>query len=311
MRFNPFSYPKQLYNEGDVLDIYKKKFPFIVKEYKSITKKTYYRPLVYRQIVQKKANLFDKLLKSQIKKYHQMKRTLTNLLSLDVEVHHNYAFNFWLISYAIGDGPLALHYVQMIEKILKKLYSKKEEFIPIRDAFIRTDFEIFYHKILMDSIEIIDLLKQIPVVWKKLSPAKKLSLKSRQAIYNQIIAILKRIKSKNNFADKILKIWRHHLARKNMTPIYNMLNQGLDYYQENLQLKQDLAQVRKTVAATLKYTQTKLSKNESTQLSNLYLLIKEMLKASRTINLINPLRILVRPSKRNINQFVITINQHR
>ena len=60
-------------------------------------------------------------------------------------------------------------------------------------------------------------------------------------------------------------------------------NQGLDYYQENLELKQDLAQVRKTVKTALKYAQTKLPKNESTKLSNLYFLIKEMLKAKDSV----------------------------
>jgi hypothetical protein len=272
-----FQYPRRIENEWEVLDVYRKKFPGIVKEYERIVRKTYCNPVEYRKTVDKKVKVFDRLLSSHAKKFRQIEPTFSNLLKLAVEVHRNYAFNFWVISYAINEGPLAQHYVKLIEDLLSKLYPQKEKFFSVRDAFIRTDYDIFYHKILVDSIEIADLLKKIPDVSGDLVKAKSLSPESREKIYDRIVARLFKVNTQP--AQRILKIWERHLKKKNLTPVYNMLNQGLDNYEENLKSKKDLIEVGKIIKKTLKYGEKNLSKDDSKKLKNLYFLIKEMLQA--------------------------------
>ena len=43
-------YPKEIFNEGIVLDIYKREFPGIVREYEKVVKYTYLNPLKYKEV---------------------------------------------------------------------------------------------------------------------------------------------------------------------------------------------------------------------------------------------------------------------
>jgi hypothetical protein len=268
-------YPRTIYNENEILNIYKKYFPLIINEYQSIVRKTYCNPREYKKIVQKKAKIFDTVLDKTIKQFQSCPKNLENLVRIGVLHHKNYAFNFWLISYAMGEGPLVMHYLKLVEKILKNLYSDNNaEYEKTRQAFLKTDFQIFYHKILITSLDLIDLLKKIPSINKKLQTAKNLSYKERIPVYNQIVRQINRSK---NTHPKISKIFSRH--KNNKTPIYNLLNQGIDYYQENILLANQLKQTKRIINHTLRLAEKKLSLKESKKLKNLYFLIREMIIA--------------------------------
>ncbi|MDP3994488.1 MAG: hypothetical protein Q8P91_01500, partial [bacterium] len=277
MKSSIFQYPSFLYSEGEVLDIYKRKFPKIVQEYQDLVEKTYLNPQAFKKEVEERVLVFDRLFSDLAKRFENEEHSLSNLLKLDFELHRNYAFHFWLISYAIHEGPLVDHYLKILAEILKKLYPKEEDFRRIKEAFLRTDYDIFYHKILVDSVSIADLLKEIGGVQDDLSEAKNLKPEERIGIYNGIIEKIENLDKEP--AKKLLKMWERHLKSKNLTPIYNMLNQGLDYYQENLEQKKSLGEVGKIVQKTLLLAKEKLPKNEAEELENLYLLTREMLEA--------------------------------
>ncbi len=270
-----FKYPRKIYNEGEVLGVYKKVFPGIVQEYEEVIGKTYCNPNEYRKLVDKKAKEFDILLDGVIKSFQTSPHTLENLIQIDKALHRNYAFNFWLLSYAMGEGPLAFHYVEQIEKLLKKVYPNEEgKYASARNAFIQTDFEIFYHKILVESIKLKDFLNKNPFFAGKLKEAKKLSPKKREVVYDQIISILKKSKQTNAKTSHLLE--RHW---NNKAPLYNLFNQGLDFYQENMLQKRKLEQISRTVRQTLILAKERLGIQKGKKLEDLYLSVKEIIRA--------------------------------
>jgi len=272
---NLFTYPKIIYNEQELLGIYKAKFPKIVREYEILVNKTYCNPAAYRKIIKEKSKSFDSQFRKIIKEYENSDKNFSNLIKISIALHKNYAFNFWLISYALGEGPIVLHYVKLLEDILKKLYSNdSEKFLTVKAAFLKTDFEIFYHKILMDSLRMIDSLNKMDSIKKLLDAVKKLSAEKRILIYNKIISKLRQLKETDSWVLHILE--RHN---KNTTPIYNMFNQGIDYYEENLDLKFQLKETSKTIKQTFNFAKKKLNKKDFGQLEKLYGLIREMIIA--------------------------------
>ncbi|MFH1188208.1 MAG: hypothetical protein V1688_05150 [bacterium] len=272
---NLFTYPKTIYNEQELLDVYRIKFPQIVRQYEILVKKTYCNPATYKKIVKEKSKKFDSQFRNIIAEYRNSSGSFSDLIKISFTLHKNYAFNFWLISYALGEGPIVLHYVKLLESILKKMYpDNNEKFLMVKAAFLKTDFEIFYHKILMDAVKMINLLNKQDSIKKLLDTTKKLSIKKRIPIYNKIISELKQSKGTNTW---ILHIFERH--NKNTTPIYNMFNQGIDYYKENLDLKFQLKETSKIIKQTFKFAENKLNKKDYSQLKNLYGLIREMIIA--------------------------------
>ncbi|MDP2638636.1 MAG: hypothetical protein Q8P06_00475 [Candidatus Azambacteria bacterium] len=272
---NLFTYPKAIYNEQELLGVYRIKFPQIVRQYEVLAKKTYCNPAIYKKIVKEKSKKFDTQLRKIIREYEGSRGNFSDLIKISIALHKNYAFNFWLISYVIGEGPIVLHYVNLLENILKKLYSDNDEkFLAVKAAFLKTDFEIFYHKILMDSIKMIDFLNKQNSIKKLLGAAKKLPTERRIPIYNKIISELKRSKETNPWVLHILE-WHN----KNTAPIYNMFNQGIDYYKENLELKSQLEETSEIIKQTFRFAKKKLNKKDFDQLKKLYNLIREMIIA--------------------------------
>lgn len=270
-----FKYPKEIYNEGEVLTIYRKQFPDLVNEYESVAKKTYCNPNEYKKIVKDKSKRFDSLLDDLIKRYKTIPHSLENLIEIDKALHKNYAFNFWLISYAIGDGPLAFHYVELLELSLKKLYiNDKNRFLLAKKALLKTDFEIFYHKILMTSMKLVDLLHKDKKYREFLNKAKEERVENRKFIYDKLISHLRL----SNDTDQ----WMRHLLERhgnNKTPLYHLFNQGIDYYSKNKKLKKEFGQTKKIIQDTLKDADKKLDSEESRKIRKLYSLIKAMLTA--------------------------------
>jgi len=270
-----FKYPRKIYNEGEVLGVYKKEFPDIVREYEEAVKKTYCNPCEFRKLVDKKAKKFDQIFDELVREFQDSSHTLENLINTDIALHKNYASNFWFVSYLMGEGPLAFHYVEQVEEMLKKVYPhEKEKYLLARNALVQTDFGIFYHQILMDSIKLLDLLNKDSFLAGKLKDAKELSPKEREKLYDKIISILK--KSKQTDA------WIHHLLERhwnNRAPLYNLLNQGLDFYQENILQKNKLKDISCVIRQTLALAKKKLGNQEGEKLKNVYLVISEIIRA--------------------------------
>jgi hypothetical protein len=86
-----FQFPKRIFNEGEVLNIYKKQFPEIIKEYEKIVKITYFNPKKYKEIVLAKSKEFDKNFDLLLKEYQFMKKDLESLIDFDIKMHKNYA----------------------------------------------------------------------------------------------------------------------------------------------------------------------------------------------------------------------------
>ena len=272
---NLFTYPKAIYNEQELLGVYKREFPQIVRQYEILAKRTYCNPTVYKKIVKEKSKKFDANLEKIMREYKNSRGNFSDLIKISSALHKNYAFNFWLISYALGEGPIVLHYVKLLESILKKLYpDNNEKFLTVKATLLKTDFEIFYHKILMDAVRMIDLLNKKDPIKKLLDIAKKLPIKKRISIYSKIISELKRSKKTDPW---ILHIFEWH--SKNATPIYNMFNQGIDYYKENLDLKFQLKETSKIIKQTFRFAKKKLNGRDFDQLKKLYNLIREMIIA--------------------------------
>ncbi len=120
----------------------------------------------------------------------------------------------------------------------------------------------------------IDLLNKMDSIKKLLDAVKKLSAEKRILIYNKIISKLRQSKETDSWVLHILE--RHN---KNTTPIYNMFNQGIDYYEENLDLKFQLKETSKRIKQTFKFAKKKLNNKDFNQLKNAYNLIKEMIIA--------------------------------
>ncbi len=268
-----FNYPKEIFNEGEVLTVYKEKFPEIVAEYEKIVKGTYLKPAKYKEIVLKKSEEFDKGFSKMFIKYRYIKKDLESLIEFDIEMHRNYAFNFWLISYAIGDGHLAIHYVQEIENLLKKIYKEKEQFQKIRDIFIRTDYEIFYHKIIRTSVEICNFLNQFPKTKRLLQTAK--NKKKRKNAWDIAFNFLKKqVGSKK---------WQWVLNLKDKTMFYMIMNETVDNYEANEKKAPELKEIKSIVQKTIKLAREKIGAKEAKKLENLYLLIKYMLWAKDSV----------------------------
>ncbi len=267
-----FKYPKVIYNEQELLDVYKKKFPKIIKEYEIFVKKTYCNPVAYKKIIKEKSKKFDIQFTKIVKGSKNSKDDFYSLLKTSINLHKNYAFNFWLISYATGEGNWAIYYVDLMESILKKLYINDEDsFLLARKSFLKTDFEIFYHKILIDSVKLIDLLKENSLK-KILDSAKKVSPEKRILIYDNLISETKKLKKINPW---VLSIFERH--KNNRVPIYNLFNQGIDYYEENLNLRTELDNTSKIIKQTLRFAKKKLSSKDFNLLKNSYFLVKEII----------------------------------
>lgn len=272
-----FQFPKEIFNEGIVLNIYKKQFPEIVKEYKRIVKYTYLNPSKYKEKVLKKSKEFDKNFEALLKKYKFIKKDLESLIKFDIEMHKNYAFNFWLISYAMNDGPIAFHYTEEIKKLIRKLFPDKERALAINIFFLRTDYEIFYHKIIKNSVEIRDFLIKFPKIKELFNTVKK--RKSRTKIWNKIIKILEKDKNSKKVLKKFYKKWQWVLNLEDKTIFYTIMNEAIDNYEANIKKVQELNDVRKKISEALQLSDKKLSKFEAKKLRSLYLLIKHMLWA--------------------------------
>lgn len=283
MQFNPFSYPKKLYNEGELLDIYKSKFPRVVAEYEKVARKTYCNPKAFREETLKRVVFFDRDLDKLIKRYSSQEKNLKDLIKIGISMHQNYAFNFWLISYAMIESPLSQHYVELLEELLHKLYPKEKEFEKIRDVFIRTDFDIFYHKIMADSVYVAKKLSKISEIWKKLERCKKLSREKREQIFEEIVADLRKLKSESRFAKDAMGVLAFYIRQAkhigNPALVYNIFHQAIDSFEENKKAVEELNKVGRQIKDTLKLAEEKLQKREVKKLRNLYLIIKEMLRA--------------------------------
>lgn len=281
MKPNFFQYPKKMYNEWEVLEIYKEKFPEIVEEYESIARNTYCNPSEYKQLVEKKAEKFDENMKTLTREFESKELNLTNLLKISFDLHYNYAMNFWIISYAFNEGPLSEHYIELIGELLKKIYKNETSFINAREDFIKTDYPTFYHKILLDSVELTDLLNKIPSIQGDLNNARELSPVLRNEVYNKIIDNLKN--SGLEESKRILKKWDKHLRKENLFPIYNLLNQSIDNYEKNKLLDKELKDTDFRINETFILAKKSLNKEDYGKLEGAYLLIKEMLRAKDDI----------------------------
>ena len=270
-----FQFPKRIFNEGEVLNIYKKQFPEIIKEYEKIVKITYFNPKKYKEIVLAKSKEFDKNFNLLLKEYQFMKKDLESLIDFDIKMHKNYALNFWLISYAINEGPVAMYYSKEIERILKKLFLRKEERIQMRDLLLKTDYEIFYHKIIRTSIELFEFLSKFSEFKKLLEMAKK--KKSKERIWDRIFSELK--KESNIPLKQFHKNWQWVLNLENKNIFYTIMDEAIENYEENLKIVEELEKDKRKIKKLLNLAQRKLPLKEAQRLKNSYLLIKYMLWA--------------------------------
>jgi len=276
-----FQYPKEIFNEGVVLNIYKKQFPEILKEYKRIVKYTYLNPSKYKEKVLKKSKEFDKNFEALFQKYKFIKKDLENLIKFDIEMHKNYAFNFWLISYAMNDGPIAFYYIEEIKKLIRKLFPDKKEALVINNFFLRTDYEIFYHKIIRTSVEMFNFLSRFPELKELLEIAKK--KRNRRKVWDTILNTLKKKEGNKKFLKQLYEKWRWILNLENKTIFYTIMNEAIDNYEENVKKVKELEETRKTIEEVLKVANKKLSQKEAENLKKLYLLIKYMLWAKDSV----------------------------
>lgn len=227
--------------------------------------------------MQEKSEKFDKNLKILIEEFNVINPNLNDLLKISFNLHYNYAINFWIISYAFNEGPIVSYYLGLIEELLKKVYDNETEAINAKENFIRTDYATFYHKILVDSVELRELLNTLPSIQRDLRKAKELNPESRPETYNKIIFMIKEANTKES--ERILHKWNKHLKKNNLFPVYNLLNQSIDNYEINKLLDKELKEVDLKVNETLVLAKRKLQENDFKKLSDLYLLIKEMLEA--------------------------------
>ena len=276
-----FQYPKEIFNEGIVLNIYRKQFPEIVKEYERIVRNTYLNPSKYKEEVLKKSKEFDKNFGVLFRKYKLIKKDLESLIKFDIEMHRNYAFNFWLISYAINDGPVAFYYAGEIKKLIRKLFPNKQQALLISNLFLRTDYEIFYHKIIRTSVEMFDFLSKSAELKELLETAKK--GKNRIKIWNKILNILRKKRENKKFLERFHKKWQWILSLEDKTMFYTIMNEAIDNYDENVKKVKELKEIRNTIQEVLGLAKKKLSQNESQKLKNLYFLIRYMLWAKDSV----------------------------
>ncbi len=274
-------YPKEIFNEGIVLNIYKKEFPGIVREYERVVKYTYLNPLRYKEVVLKKSKIFDKNFNALLKKYSALKKDLETLIKFDIEMHKNYAFNFWLISYAINEGPLAFYYTQEVERLLKKLFSNEEKVLETKAIFLRTDYEVFYHKIIKTSVEMFDFLNRFPAMRRLFKKAK--NKKDRRKVWDQIIEILEKKHTTKRFLEKFYKEWQWVFNLEDRTIFYTIMNEAVDNYEEDVKKIRELREVKKTIQKVLRLADEKLGGKEAKKLKRLYLLIKYMLWAKDSV----------------------------
>jgi two-component sensor histidine kinase len=272
-----YEYPSEIYNEWEVLEIYRIQFPEIVQEYESVVRKTFLNPKGYSKIVQEKSEIFDSELKKIIETYNEKKLSFEELIELSKQLHYTYAFNFWIISYAYNEGPIINVYTNLIENLLKKIYFNQNDVLKAKELFLRTDYIIFYHKILLDSIVIADMLNQIHEVSLDLQKARMHFMQPKNVIFDEILLKLKN--SEEDLAKKLLKKLDRHLKKNNLAPIYNLFNQAIDYYEKNKILDLELKDIGLRVNLILNLAKEQLSEEDYNTLVNLYFLIKEMLKA--------------------------------
>jgi hypothetical protein len=270
-----FQFPKRIFNEDEVLNIYKKQFPEIVKEYENVVKSTYFNPEKYKEIVFVKSKEFDRNFNHLLKEYQFIKKDLENLIEFDIKMHKNYALNFWLISYAINEGPVAMYYSKEIERILKKLFPRKEERIQMRDLLLKTDYEIFYYKIIRTSVELFEFLSKFSKFKKLFEAAKK--KKSRKRVWNRIFSELK--KESNIPLKQFHKNWQWVLNLENKNIFYTIMDEAIENYEENLKIVEKLKEDKRKIKELLNLARRRLPLKEALRLKNSYLLIKYMLWA--------------------------------
>jgi hypothetical protein len=270
-----FQFPKRIFNEDEVLNIYKKQFPEIIKEYEKVVKSTYFNPKEYKEIVLVKSKEFDRNFNCLLREYEFMKKDLESLIDFDIKMHKNYALNFWLISYAVNEGPVATYYSKEIERILKKLFPRKRERIQMKDLLLKTDYEIFYHKLIRTSVELFEFLGKFSEFRKLLEMAKK--KKSRERIWDRVFSKLKEVNK--CFLEQFRKNWQWVLNLENKNIFYTIMDEAVENYEENLKIVEKLKKDKRKIRKLLNLAYRKLPSNEAKRLKNSYLLIKYMLWA--------------------------------
>lgn len=275
MRRDSFlSFPKEIYSEGQLLPIYRSKFPWIVKDYQKLATAIYRNPSCYEEVAQTRATALRETVNKLSARFRAHKSELEELLKICLELQRAYAHTNWLICYALNEGPMSDYYIARLKELVGKLYLDKEEQAQVVSILLRTDYQIFYQKILADSVSIRDLIRKSPDLEPLAFQIKDSKKKDRPKLYGQL---LKQIESRHEDIQRILKLYYENAKmHKSNKPLYNLLDEAIFNYQQNLAQLRKSIQVKRQIREILKNAEEK----RIAELKEVYTLLRSMIKAS-------------------------------
>jgi len=280
-------FPKTLPNDiEEYLIFFTKKFPKLVEDYEKLVNQYWNDPEgldKYCQNLVRELWFGWKEIKQDYHKTKKENRTPEFLLNIDLRMQKLNCFKFWIINYALCEGPVHEYYSDLISSLVEKFMKDEDHETEIIERetterlLLRGDYQDLYLKNALKGIEIYEDLKnfeKIDVLFKELE--KTVFEKEDRKAYKLIDRIMqicleeKTSPKLERFLKKIRGPLRASKIKNDLSYVYVIIISSIEFRKENLELRKELSAIKQKLEKTFDKAKKILSSEEFKQLRLAY-----------------------------------------
>ena len=306
MKSPNLKFPKTLPNDiEDYLIFFKKKFPKIIEEYEGLVKKYWNDSSgldnYCKHLVRELWEGFEKI-KREFNSHDYNSRDIDFLIKIDQKLQKLNCFRFWIINYALCEGPIHEFHAQVVSEISETLSKDEdlenqiEEKERIERILLKGDYKDLYLINSLKGIEVYEDLSKSNLMKPLFNNLKRkiLDKKEKEAykIIDEIIDISMNKEYDNpelkRFVENIKVPLKDSEIKGDHSVVYVVIIGAIEFYEKNLQLEEQFKNIKTELKLIFEMAEKKLDKERYKQLILSYKMLIKLKKFKDDFGAIDP-----------------------
>lgn len=290
------NFPTSLPNDiEDYRIFFRRKFPEVIRIYQGIAEKYWDKPEELDGFCQK---LVKELwqgynqIKSDFHSIDKDKRTTEFLLNIDQRLQKLYCFRFWIINYALCEGPIHKFYTDMISRFAEILGEDENPEIEnkniekIERILLRGDYKDLYLINALNGIEVYRSLKGLNKIKDIVNELEKeVNDGNEKNAYELIDKIILFLKNEDKTDPKIKKIFEDlkealgcSIVKGDNSVVYVTIIGAIEFYEKNIELEIEYKNIKEEIKRIFNAAENKINKQEFDELKSAYEMLLKLKK---------------------------------
>lgn len=272
-------FPASIPNDIEGYMVYfPKKFPLLLEQYEKLVAKYWDKP---KELDEYCKGLIDELwtgygrIKKDFQKTPKEKRTLKFLINIDERLQKLNCYRFWIVNYALCEGPLNNYFIEELQKYVHELVENEDEDTETEERekllrlLLKGDYKDLYVINALGGLHIYKSLKECTATQELCAELEnKIGSVEDKELYKIVDKILEKTsREKNN--SQLEKFFRHmkepldcSSVKGDLSVVYVTIIQAIEFNNKNVLLQKEYRNIKNTLKEVFRRAEDKLSKED-------------------------------------------------